>query len=697
MPELLVDPLPEALVRQYLAKILASPEFVHAARSSRFLQFVVDQSLQGTAADLKEYVIAVEVFGRKESYDSREHSAVRVEAARLRQRLRSYYESGGREDPLTIELPKGKYVPVFLPRRAAAAPPEILAETSRGSKWWLFALPASLVVVALGWSAFRKVPSEPSFQYRALTETPGRESAPSISPAGDLVAYEKRAGGVSHIFLERTLENAKDPHPEDLTAGSGADNTQPAFSPDGGRIAFRSERDGGGIFILDLKSRRLERISNFCFNPAWSSDGGAIACASEMVLRPEQRLGPKSSLWTIDVASHRTQQIYAGDAVQPSWSPNGKRIAFWMSDEGGARDIWTIAPDGSSPTPVTNDPSLDWCPRWSPDGKWLYFLSDRNGSMNLWRVRIDPQTGAPEGTVEPQTTPAIDMSLFSFARSTPMMIYENRIILGKVVRIDWRTGATRTVTEMPAARQPVGPDVSGDGKWLTFYTIGKSEEIYVVGTDGSNLRRLVSGDFRSRGPRWGPDGKTIAFQSTKSGRPEIWTIQSDGSGLRQITSGGAAEPIQPVWAPDGKSLAYSRTDGTSAIVKLSATAAGEPEILPANGFLVRSWSLDGRKILGQQASANGAVAMMLEYDVRTGQIRELGPGNEDIWDLDSRHILYERDGDVWRMDTVTGKSEELARIAPNRLAGVRRSPEGDILYAGISTIDSDLWVRMTHR
>jgi eukaryotic-like serine/threonine-protein kinase len=694
MPDFRSDSFPDPEVREQLAKILASPMFINAARASRFLQFVTNRALDGAADEIKEYVIAVEVFGRKESYDSREHSAVRVEAARLRQRLQTYYDSHP-EDRLVIDLPKGKYVPVFAVRETVAPPPVLPEpEINTATRHWLIPAAAILAVVVLAgaylaFSRARGRDTQMPFRYRALTETPGQENAPSFSPSGNMVVYSKREGSNWHLFLEAI----KNPNPRDLTADASTDNTQPVFSPDGTRIAFRSERDGGGIFLLDLKRRTVTRISDFCYNPAWSPDGKAIACATEPVFRPEQRLGPKSSLWIINVASHHAVQIYAGDAVQPSWSPTGKRIAFWRAGEATGRDVWTIAADGSSPKPVMEDAPLDWCPRWSPDGKWLYFLSDRSGAMNLWRAPVDPSTGDVRGPIEPQTTPAVAMSVFSFAQSAPLMVYENRIIRGRLVRIDLHSGESRTLVDMPAARQPIGPDLSADGKWLTFYTLGTAEEIYVVRSDGSDLRRLVSGEFRNRGPRWSPDGSTIAFQSNKSGRAEIWTIHPDGSGLRQVTSTTGAEPIQPVWSPDGRSLAYSRMDGTSAIIDMTRLGSAEPQSLAANGFFARSWSPDGTWILGQMANADSSLATMVEYDVKSGRTRELGSGNQDIWDPDGRHVIYERDGDVWQLYVDKRKQERLVEVQPNRLAGMRRSPDERYLYEGVATIDSDLWLR----
>ncbi len=100
-------------VRSHLAQILASPAFATAKSAGRFLRYVVEETLAGHGGQLKEYVIGVEVFGRGEGFDPRADAVVRVEATRLRQRLREYYRSDGRSDRIAIEIPKGGYIPVF--------------------------------------------------------------------------------------------------------------------------------------------------------------------------------------------------------------------------------------------------------------------------------------------------------------------------------------------------------------------------------------------------------------------------------------------------------------------------------------------------------------------------------------------------------------------------------------------------------
>jgi TolB-like protein len=112
--------------RRQLERVLASAGFSRNERLARFLHFVVEQHLEGKDDEIKESVIALEVFGRGPDHDPKQDSIVRTEAARLRARLGEYYLGEGKNDALVIELPKGGYAPVF---RLAAVEP---ATTSSG-------------------------------------------------------------------------------------------------------------------------------------------------------------------------------------------------------------------------------------------------------------------------------------------------------------------------------------------------------------------------------------------------------------------------------------------------------------------------------------------------------------------------------------------------------------------------------------
>src|SRR5215472_7666283 len=108
--------------RQQLDRILGSAAFADAARAQAFLRFIVTLALEQRASEIKEYLIAVQVLGRQPSFDPKSDPIVRVEARRLRDRLRSYYEDQGRSDPILIALPKGGYIPEFLERPPALTP-----------------------------------------------------------------------------------------------------------------------------------------------------------------------------------------------------------------------------------------------------------------------------------------------------------------------------------------------------------------------------------------------------------------------------------------------------------------------------------------------------------------------------------------------------------------------------------------------
>ncbi|MBL8235158.1 MAG: hypothetical protein JNL98_42035, partial [Bryobacterales bacterium] len=107
--------------RAALERVLASTEFASATRLAAFLRYVVTESLEGRAANLKGYSIAVDVFDRPPDFDQTADPIVRVEASRLRRALAQYYQGSGSGDPVIIDLPRGGYVPNF--RRRDTGPP----------------------------------------------------------------------------------------------------------------------------------------------------------------------------------------------------------------------------------------------------------------------------------------------------------------------------------------------------------------------------------------------------------------------------------------------------------------------------------------------------------------------------------------------------------------------------------------------
>src|SRR5215469_7635210 len=124
---------PEA-VRAHLADMLASAVFSKADRISRFLRYVVEAALEGRTKQISEYSIAVDVYDRPQAFDPRLDGIVRVEAGRLRSKLREYYETDGKESSIRIEFPKGSYCPFFKEIIVSSAGDERTAGPIRGPR-----------------------------------------------------------------------------------------------------------------------------------------------------------------------------------------------------------------------------------------------------------------------------------------------------------------------------------------------------------------------------------------------------------------------------------------------------------------------------------------------------------------------------------------------------------------------------------
>jgi len=165
MPTLAPD---EASIRRELERILKSPGFAHNERMSRFLQFVVDRTLEGRSAELKETVIGSEIFGRPPAYNPKQDAIVRTEAGRLRARLGEYYSTAGAGDLLIIELPRGGYVATFRlaatspledgtsPIESAAGSPPPVDPVRRQRAWLSSAIVGGAILLgAFGWWTWR--------------------------------------------------------------------------------------------------------------------------------------------------------------------------------------------------------------------------------------------------------------------------------------------------------------------------------------------------------------------------------------------------------------------------------------------------------------------------------------------------------------------------------------------------------------
>jgi Tol biopolymer transport system component len=544
--------------------------------------------------------------------------------------------------------------------------------------------------------------------FRALTGSPGPEYFPQVSPDGQSVIFAQVNEGNWDLFRL----DVRTKQVTNLTSGVPALDTEPALSPDGTRVAFYSERDDGGLYLLDLRDQQIRKLSDMGRNPAWSPDGAEIVAATEGIVRPEDRYTASSQLWAIRVDNGARRLIYQGDAVQPSWSPNGARIAFWAS-KAGQRDLYTIRArplNGVMPEPValTNDASLDWNPVWSPDGTSLYFISDRSGAMTLWRMRVDNESGEKLSEPEPVRMPVEDIAHVSFGGGGREIVFLEYRLLANLyrTRFDAREesageGEALTRGTIPFTR----PDLSPNGLWLAFNGQGKRDDLYLIGTDGSAMRQLTDDTYRDRGPRWSPDGKKLAFFSNRGGPWEIWTYAMDGGILEQLTRGGmsaSGTAAWPVWSPDGKKLAYTIFGFNSFVLDLTRKFTEQsPQALPAMGapgekFSAWHWSPDGKSIAGFTQNEAGLVSGVATFDLASGDFEKLSEtGQDPVWLRDSRRLLFVDDGKIYLLRR-NGATRKLVFAPKDGLAVERRgfalSKDDQWIYYSASRVESEVWV-----
>jgi serine/threonine protein kinase len=570
----------------------------------------------------------------------------------------------------------------------------------RADRRWRRATVVSLAACAtavaiLVWR-WNPTPAARQLSFTQLTSQPGPELYPSLSPDGQMLVYAAKTSGNWDIHLQRVGGQK----PINLTEDSPADDTQPAFSPDGKRIAFRSERDGGGIFIMGATGESIKRLTNSGYNPAWSPDGTEVVYSTLLFARPDARSSPSSRLFTANVTTdaHRLLTSNVRDAVQPQWSPHGYRIAYWAMNDAAFRDIWTISATGGSPIPVTDDAYVDWNPVWSPDGRWLYFSSDRGGSMNLWRVGIEESSGKILGIPEAVTTPSPYSGSISVSRDGNRLAYVQQVRTVNLTKISFDP-VRETTVGLPVQitrglNDTIMPHLSPDGQWVAFNTFGTKEVLFVVRTDGTGLRQLTEDAYRYRWPQWSPDGKRIGVFSDRSGRMEVWAMNTDGIALQQLTNFGCNRG--PLWSPDGTRFVCQHfTTATWVIVAVGSPTNYVPLSTPpwSDRLQVTDWSPKGWRLAGNVSTPDGFNGIAL-FDIDSRQYREVTEfGQNPIWLSDSRRLLFHHDGKLYLADTASKKVHDVLSIAPYEVeATFHISNDDRLIVFGSVVAEADIWM-----
>lgn len=276
----------------------------------------------------------------------------------------------------------------------------------------------------------------------------------------------------------------------------GVARTKLAFSSDRNRermVGTVENRDVKEVYMADYDGANPRRITTnrqLNITPVWSPDARAIAYTSY------RRGYPDIFVALIYQGLQQEPTKGVGQNMLPMYSPDGTRIAF-MSNREGNPEIYVMNVDGSNVRRITNHPAIDVTPTWSPTGTQIAFTSDRAGTPQIYIIGADG---------------------LNLRRLTMNESYADR------------------PTWSPAPFN----EVAFAGRTGPGYDI----KIYDLATGAT--RQVTFGEGTNESPAYSPNGRHLAFTSTRAGRVQIFTIGRDGRGVKQVTRDGAN--FTPAWS-----------------------------------------------------------------------------------------------------------------------------------------------------
>jgi Tol biopolymer transport system component/DNA-binding winged helix-turn-helix (wHTH) protein len=500
------------------------------------------------------------------------------------------------------------------------------AEGGWVGRWRVGLVAAGVVLIAAmgGYLLRHRTPMQPAaLTITPFTTFPGFEIAPSFSPDGNQIVfswfgYEKEFQFdlyVKQVGQERVVQLTH--HPATFLV--------PAWSPDGRFIAFMRQADpeGTGVFLISAlggAERKLADITTYgSWEPialSWTPDGKWLAFA---------RANPVASgvasaaehfrihLVNVETTEERVIPEPSADCVhtwQPAFSPDGKELASVCVLTGGTARLYVQTADGKRAREVPGATSSEGFAgiAWSSDSRSLLYTSD----SRLWRV---PLTGGkPEQQLYAQDVESVAVAPNGNRMAYAQVSHRNSIWRMELAGLAKAAGpATKIIS---SSRGDIGGHISPDQKYNAFQSWRSgSPEIWVCDRDGSNPVRLTSfGGAQVGAPSWSPDGRRIVFDLRSSGQVELYTVNVDGGPPRAFPT-GTANASNPVWSADG-SWIYFSTEGPEAIWKapvgggraVRLTAEGDGRIWPqesGDGKRVFFYKSDGGHGQAWSASVEG--------------------------------------------------------------------------------------------
>jgi serine/threonine protein kinase/WD40 repeat protein len=591
-------------------------------------------------------------------------------------------------------------------------PVESSHPTQRSSRvtWALFAVAAAATAVTVWLIASRDVQhAAPVLRLQnplQVTSALRVESYPTWSPDGVRVAYQATDSG--YMFIgdhDIWVAQLGSGEPVNLTKDSTANDRMPSWSPDGREIAFLSDR--GGVWALYAMAaiggtpRNLLALPGIALSswsaPQWSRKGGRLFVAV--------REGLKNVVVVLSLPSLESTRIalpdHEGDLCWDfSVRPDEGRFAYVAAGGGNPEvsRLWTIRQAGDQPVPLTDGRTMVWSPTWSSDGRHLFYVSNRGGSMDLWQQAVAGD-GTPVG--EPHAiTQGLAMRSAAFSPDGTRLAYSRGGRVSNVWRVPILHDRPATWADAHAVTSERAyiefVDVSRDGRLLAVSSDRRgNQDLWQLPSTGGEMTPLMRDPTPDWNPRWSPDGTATAFYSYRTGNRELWVMPSRGGPARQLTSHPARDWF-PSWSPDGREIAYERGfgRGKSEIWIVPATG-GEPRYLFPGAF--GEWSPDGRWVAVQ----NAGVIHRVPVDGSPPRVllpKENHP-NSIRFSHDGRSLYYSviagppEKHDIWRLSLSDAKISRLTALQGRRgRLGYVFSADARYLYLTWYEDDGDIWV-----
>ncbi len=417
---------------------------------------------------------------------------------------------------------------------------------------------------------------------RSLETSDDRLGAPDLSPDGKMVAFVATRDGQTDLYVRRVVA----PNALQLTDDPARD-FNPDFSPDGETIAYTRAYEGvSSICLIRSLGGQVTTAVEGASQPTWSPDGRRLAFI-------QYTEGEGISLATARSDGSDRQVVLRGDAnypflSSPAWSPNDAVIAVVRGRGGAAQEVWLVPSSGGKARPLTsNDEGYSGDPVFSADGRGVIYSSTRNGARNLWFTALD---GSESVQITKGSGPDNGPSV---AQDGTLVYHTAR--WRQVLRVhDLKTKKSHELLRHAAFLW--APVFSPDGSHVAYSRaeVEGAVHIWVIPTAGGTSRQLTFGDVPEVHPRFSHDGTEILFHTwSPAHRDRCYRIPFAGGPRRPATPDHEANEGYGQMSPDGTSITFARQEEGAEYTYIAGADGGKVRRLTASPATVASWSPKG--------------------------------------------------------------------------------------------------------